>query len=105
MPGTKGRYLLGEAAATVIAKLFDPVPQGFAGGIEQATEFIAGELPCERHRRKAGTVENLVGVGVADAAKKARIGKRTFQRMIGGCHGRPEGFVADLEHIESAGVV
>ena len=43
---------------------------------------LGRELVRERDRRELRRVENLVGVGVADAAQDARIGERALERAV-----------------------
>ena len=48
-------------------------------------------------------MQNLVGVGVADAAEEAGIGERALQRMVLGFQRRGEGFGGGFEGFESRG--
>ena len=40
------------------------------------------ELPRQRQRREPRAVQDLVGVGVADAAEEARVGERALERVV-----------------------
>src|SRR5262245_41743647 len=50
-------------------------------------------------------MQNLIGVRVADAAERARIGERAFQRVILGGQSRAEFFERRLEHFETTRVL
>ena len=53
-----------------------------AGRVEEPRDLVVGELPRQLHRREARAVQDLVGVGVADAAEEARIGQRALERVV-----------------------
>ena len=47
-----------------------------------ARSAVASSARRQRHGRESRAVQDLVGVGVADAAEQARIGERALQRVI-----------------------
>src|SRR2546427_12893371 len=59
----------------------DPLRERALDGAEQPLGFLGGELRGEPQGRQTGRVENLVGVGVADAVEQPRVRERALQRM------------------------
>ena len=79
----KRRHLLRKAVARP--------PRGGARSIRSSTARVAsnsrrcvvgGELPGQRQRREPRAVQDLVGVGVADAAEEPRVGQRALERVV-----------------------
>ncbi len=56
----------------------------------QAPDLFFAQISGERNRRKLRAVQDLVGVGVADAGKQTRIGEGTFQGVIFAFQSRTE---------------
>ena len=48
----------------------------------QSRNILRAELVGQGDRRQAGAVQDLVRVGVADAAEQMRIGQRALERMV-----------------------
>ena len=57
---------------------------------EEALDRRRVERARQRERREPGAVQDLVGVGVADAAEEARIGERALERVVLGDEARRE---------------
>ncbi len=72
----------GNARFRFGAKPSDPELQRLPGRGKQSFPFVGRELVGERDRRELRRVQDLVGIGVADAAEQARIGQGALQRMI-----------------------
>src|SRR5260370_20307320 len=95
-------YFLGEFALCILAKPFDPPNQRQPDRLEEAANLLGGELLRELDRRKSRLKENLVGVGVADAAEQSRIGARALQCVVGGRQRLAELMEIGVEHFQSA---
>ncbi len=73
--GTEGGYFFWEFVFGFGLQPVDPLSERGARGGEKALPFFGLELVGLGDGRELGGVENLVGVGVADAADEARIGE------------------------------
>ena len=49
-------------------------------------------------------MQNLVGIGIADAAKKARIGERALERVVGRLKRAGEIGRRRMQHVDSSGI-
>ena len=68
-PFSEGGDLLRERITGCGAQALHPRGQGFPGGVEQPLALLVRELGREPERRQAGRMENLIGVGIADAVE------------------------------------
>src|SRR6266849_1286524 len=80
----KGGDVLGEFAGGFGTQALGPAGERSASGGEEALDFRRGELLRERERGKFRFEQNLVGIGIADAAEEARIGKSTLESVVRG---------------------
>ena len=101
----KGGHLLGEVVAVVGAQPGDPVGKRRAGRLVQARDLFRRELVGHGERRQARAVQDLVGIGVADAAEQARVGERALERVVLAGERAAERREVDREHLEAARVV
>jgi len=73
-------------------------------GRVEATQVFGRELSRLRERRELGGVEDLIGVGVADAGEDARVGEGALKCVIFGNEGLPEVLEAEGKDVQAAGV-
>ena len=71
----------------------------------QSLDFLFAELCRELERGQPRGVEDLVGIGVPDAGKQARIGERSLECVGLARQGPPERGEVGREHVDAAGVV
>src|SRR5436305_11157402 len=76
--GDLGREIAGRFRSQTIG----PFDEHYTRRVEQASNLFFTEAPGVLNRRQPGAMENLVRVGVTDAAEQARICKRSLERMI-----------------------
>ena len=100
----KGRYFLREGFAGLGVEAVDPELEGAARRVEEALPFFAGEFLCELDGREAGGVEDLVGVGVADAGEDARVGEAPLEGAVFGAECGAEVFEGRGEDVDASGV-
>ena len=87
------------------AEDFDPMVQRFANGTVKAIDLIIIKTAGQHDWREACGMENLVAVGVADAAEKSRIGQRPLERVILHDETVAKNAQIDLKNFDSATVV
>ena len=69
------------------AEAVGPGLENFTGGCEEALPLGRRQFTSERDGRQLGRVQDLVRVGVADAAEQAWIGKGPLKRAVLGREG------------------
>ncbi len=72
----------GKACVASALRAVDPELKRLAGGGEEALPLLVGEFVGLEDRGEMGSVEDLVGVSVADAGEDARVGESTFQGAV-----------------------
>ncbi len=70
----------------------------------QAVELGVGHRCRQRERRQPGGVQDLVGIGVADAAEHARIGERALEGVVLPAQHRTKRVECDGEGLDTAAV-
>ena len=79
----EGGHLFREAVAGLAAQALGPVVQRLRASRRTAVAISAWSSSLrQRQRRQAGGVQDLVGVGVADAVEQLRIGEGALERVI-----------------------
>ena len=71
----KRGHLLRKLFARLRDQLVSPLREHANGVRVKMLDLLGGELAGQQHRRQLGRVQDLVGVGIADAAQQVRIGK------------------------------
>ena len=71
----------------------------------QVHELGVGKLLGQAHRRESRRMQDLVGVGVADAAEEPRIGKRALERVILALQRVAKVVEAGVENLEAARIM
>src|SRR5690606_21318094 len=99
--GLERRHVLGERAGAG-AEARGPLLEHRPGRLEQTRHLFVVQLLREAHRRHLRSVQDLVGVGVADAAEEARIGQRALERVVLAAEALYEGRLRRLEDLEPA---
>ncbi len=94
----------GEFAAGLGAQAIGPLGKRGASGFEEALDFRDRELLREREGRKAGFEENLIRVGIADAAEQTRIGEGALESMVGGEKRGGKARQIGIENFEPTGI-
>ena len=99
----KGRDLVGKPVADFLLQAFDPERQHLLHRAVQPGHFLAGQVRRQLKRRQPRGVEDLVRVGVADAAEDSGVGQRALQRAA--LTGEPcrKRALRHAEHLESPG--
>ena len=82
----------------------DPELQRLPGRSKESLPLFGRELVRQHNGRELGSVQDLVGISVADAAQQTRISQRPLQRMIFRREHGAERIEIRGEHINSAGV-
>jgi hypothetical protein len=100
----EGGDFLGKVLAGFGVEAIDPELEGVAGGGEEARPLFAGEFAGELDRGEVRGVEDLVGVGVADAAEDARVGEGSLEGAVFGGQGGSEFVETRGEDIDAAGI-
>ncbi len=100
----EGGDFFGEGLSGFGVEAVDPELEGFASGGEEALPLLGGEFVGEEDGREAGGVEDLVGVGVADAGEDARVGEGSLEGAVFGGEGGAEAFEVGGEDVDSSGV-
>jgi hypothetical protein len=72
----------GNPSFTSARRLIDPQAQRRPRRVVQTKQLLVRQRARQLQRREPGRVQDLVGVGVADAAEEVRIGERPFQRVF-----------------------
>src|SRR5687768_12877229 len=78
----KRRHFLRKLAISLRTKALHPFAQYGLRRVVDPADLLVGESRRERHRRHAAAVENLVRVGVTDAAEESRVRKGALDRVI-----------------------
>jgi photosystem II stability/assembly factor-like uncharacterized protein len=73
--------------------------------VKQARSLLVAQGGRELHRRQLRSVQDLVGVGVSDAAEDVRIGERALQRVVVGGQTGAECVEIRAQHFEPAAIV
>ena len=98
----EGGDLFGEGVGGFGVEAADPEIKRVAGGGEEALPLLGGEFVGEEDWGELGGVENLVGVGVADAREDARVGEGPLEGAVFQGESRAEGFEVRGEDLDSA---
>ena len=69
--GTKRGDLLGEIVAGLGSKPVGPLLEDSRHRLAQAFDLVVRQLRGQRQWRQSGAMEDLVGIGVADAAEES----------------------------------
>ncbi len=64
----KGRDLFGKVRAGLLGETLDPLAQNLLCRLVQRRELLGRELLCQTNRRQSRAVQDLIGIGVTDAA-------------------------------------
>src|SRR5439155_16455682 len=99
-PLAEGGHLFGEAVAGLRAQAFGPLVERRPRRRVEARDLVVAELARQLDGREAGPVEDLVGVGVADAGEQAGIGERALQGVILARQGGAEARQVRLEDLQ-----
>ena len=78
----KGGDLLGKVLARRGAQAPGPVRQGFAGGREEALDLGGLQLSGHGDRREPRALQDLVGIGIADAAEQLGVAQGALQGVV-----------------------
>ena len=68
----------------------------------EARDLFRRKFLGEGHGRQPRAVQNLVGVGVADAAHDRGVAQAAFEGARFAAQGRAEGLLVDLERLDAA---
>jgi hypothetical protein len=102
--GAEGGDFLGEADGGFGVEAGYPCFQSGAGGGVEAVELGESKLAGLGDGGELGGVEDLVGVGVADAGEDAGVGEGAFEGAVFGDESGGEGVEGEGEDVEAAGV-
>ncbi len=102
---SEGRDLFGKLLPGPLSQTIRPLAQHLRGRALQAPHFLLAEILSPSQGRQPRAVEDLVGVGVADAAEQPRVGQRALERVAPACQHPGEGLPVAVQHLESSGVV
>ena len=97
------RHLFRELALRLGAQPDHPFGQDLARGRVEPRHLVLGQLERHGDGTEAGAMQDLVGVGVADAAEQAGIGEGAFQRVVLRFQRGGEGFGGSLQRFQSNG--
>src|SRR5262249_35972651 len=101
---TKRRHFFRETVTGVRTQLLRPMRQDLSRRIVEPLNFVRLQPLRQRDRRKLCVVEDLVGVCVADPAKRPWIGEGTLQRVIFLGQYRRKFFRRRGEYVNSTGI-
>src|SRR6266481_4632393 len=96
--------VFGKATFCLSAQAVYPEPNCVARGSEQPFPLARPELVRERDRRQLRGMQDLVRIGIADAADDAWIGKSPLERAVFGCKGGAKRIKIAREDIDSSGI-
>src|SRR5229473_1146392 len=96
--------VFGKATFCLSAQAVYPEPDCVARGSEQPFPLARPELVRERDRRQLRGMQDLVRIGIADAADDAWIGKSPLERAVFGCKGGAKRIEIAREDIDSSGI-
>ena len=82
MPLRKAVTFSGNFSPVVLRQPLGPLVQQQSRRGEERGDLAVGQRLRQLQRRQPRGVQNLVGVGVADAAEEMRIGQRALERVI-----------------------
>ena len=102
---TKRGDLLGEIVPGLLAEPAAPVLKHLAHRGMERFDLRLVEMARLLHRRQPGAMEDLVGIGVTDAAEQTRVGERTLQRVVLAPQHTPEIVQTAVQHLDAAGIV
>ncbi len=100
----EGGDFFGEVAASFGVETVDPELKGVARGGVETLPLFAREFVRELDGGEAGGVEDLVGVGVADAREDAWVGEGSLESAVLDGECRAEFFEAGREDVDAAGI-
>ena len=78
----KRRHLFWKRLQRLHPKPLDPELQSLPGRIKESLPLFGLELIRQSNGRQLRSVQNFVGISVADPAQQTRISQRPLQRMI-----------------------
>src|SRR6266851_3339778 len=96
--------VFGKATFCLPAQAVYPEPNCVARGSEQPFPLARPALVRERDRRQLRGMQDLVRIGIADAADDAWIGKSPLERAVFGCKGGAKRIEIAREDIDSSGI-
>ena len=103
--GVERRDPLREPLAGLAAQPLGPAAEDRAGGRVQTLDRAVVQLARQRERGQPRRVQDLVGVGVADAREEPRIGQAALQRVVLARERGAERRQVGPEHVEAAAIV
>src|SRR5450755_2650109 len=74
----ESRYFLGEPGARLGPQSLGPFEKDLKRCVAESDNLFRLEFRCQSDRRQAGAMQNLIGIRIANAAEKPRIGERAF---------------------------
>lgn len=80
-PFAKGGDGLRKPVSVLAAQALDPLVQDRTGRVKERFDLVLLKLSRERDRREPRTMQDFVGIGVADAAEQARVGQGALDRV------------------------
>lgn len=95
----------GELLSRLAPQPVGPVDQGSPDGLVEPHDLFSAQGIRQLERRQSRAVQDLVRVGVADAAENAWVGQRALQRVPLAPQGRVETVEIRLEDLQATGVV
>ena len=96
--------LFGEAPFRFGPETGYPKFQRGACGSEEAVPFFRCQFLCAGHGGKLCGVQNLVGIGIADAADGVRVGECFLDGVVPGCERGAEAIEVCREYLDAAGI-
>src|SRR3989442_1663320 len=99
----EGGHLLRESITRCGAQALHPGGESFARGAEQPLALLVRDLARETERGEAGRMEDLIGVGIADAVEQVGIRQRPLERVRLPGQRRSKLLERRGEYIESTG--
>src|SRR5258707_1357935 len=96
--------VFGKATFCLPAQAVYPEPNCVARGSEQPFPLARPKLVRERDRGQLRGIQDLVRIGIADAADDAWIGKSPLERAVFGCKGGAKRIEIAREDIDSSGI-
>jgi hypothetical protein len=103
-PLAKCRDLLRETILRLGGQAGNPIVKRALGGCKEPLPFLRLQLCRLREGRELCGMEDLIGIGVADAAEEAGIGEGALERVIFRRQRRPKSREIGLENVDSTGV-
>ncbi len=100
----KGGHGLGKTRSHLAPQDVGPAVQRGARCLVQARDLLGRQRPRQLQGRQPGGVQDLVGIGVADAAEEVRVGEGALERVILAVERRGEFLARNVERLDAAGI-